>query len=87
MAVTSVRLSPEVEEKLAAVAERARRTKSWVINEAVKGYLDRLGLDERRWRETLDALASVRAGRAVDGDDVMAWLASWGRKTEKKPPK
>ena len=35
MSVTSVRLPPEVEEKLAAVAERARRTKSWLINEAV----------------------------------------------------
>jgi len=31
MSVTSVRLPPEVEEKLAVVAERARRTKSWLI--------------------------------------------------------
>ncbi len=87
MAVTSVRLSPEVEEKLAAVAEQARRTKSWLINEAVKDYLDRLGQDERRWNETLEALASVKAGRVVDGDEVMEWIASWGKKTEKKPPR
>ena len=51
MSVTSVRLSPEVEEKLAAVADRARRTKSWLINEAVKDYLERLGEDEKRWSE------------------------------------
>ncbi|MGA8055773.1 MAG: hypothetical protein WCA12_18285 [Burkholderiales bacterium] len=36
MSVTSVRLAPEVEEKLAAFAERARGTKSWLINEAVE---------------------------------------------------
>jgi predicted transcriptional regulator len=87
MGITSVRLSPEVEEKLAAVAERARRTKSWLINEAVRDYLGRLGEDEKRWQETLEALASVRAGRVVEGDDVMAWIASWGKKAEKKPPK
>lgn len=87
MGITSVRLSPEVEEQLAAVAERARRTKSWLINEAVKDYLGRLGEDEKRWQETLEALASVRAGRVVDGDDLMEWIASWGRKAEKKPPK
>jgi predicted transcriptional regulator len=87
MGITSVRLSPEVEEKLAAVAERARRTKSWIINEAVRDYLGRLGEDERRWQETLEALASVRAGRVVEGDDVMEWIASWGKKAEKKPPK
>ena len=87
MAVTSVRLSPETEEKLAAVAGRARRTKSWLINEAVKDYLDRLGRDERRWEETLAALASVKAGRIVDGGEMMEWIASWGKKAEKKPPR
>jgi predicted transcriptional regulator len=87
MGITSVRLSPELEEKLAAVAERARRTKSWIINEAVRDYLGRLGEDEKRWQETLEALASVRAGRVVEGDDVMEWIASWGKKAEKKPPK
>ena len=85
MSVTSVRLSPEVEEKLAAVAERARRTKYWLINEAVKDYLDRLGEDEKRWSETLEALASVRAGRLVDGDGMLEWVASWGKKAEKQP--
>lgn len=87
MRVTSVRLSPEIEEKLESVAQRARRTKSWLINEAVKDYLDRLGQDERRWQETVEALASVKTGRIVDGDDIMKWLASWGRKVEKKPPR
>ena len=87
MAVTSVRLSPDIEEKLAAVAGRARRTKSWLINEAVKDYLGRLGRDERRWEQTLAALASAKAGRIVDGDDMVEWIASWGKKAEKKPPR
>ncbi|MGQ0546665.1 MAG: CopG family ribbon-helix-helix protein [Betaproteobacteria bacterium] len=87
MAVTSVRLSPDVEQKLQTVAGRARRTKSWLINEAVKDYLERLGEDERRWAETVEALASVKAGRVVGGDEMMEWIAAWGKKAEKKPPR
>ena len=48
-------------------------------------YLDQLGQDERRWQETVDALESVKAGRIVDGDDIMNWIAAWGKKAEKKP--
>ena len=87
MRVTSVRLSPEVDQKLAIVAGQARRAKSWLINEAIRDYLDRLGQDERRWAETVQALASVKAGRAVDGGEMMAWIRSWGKKGEKKPPR
>ncbi len=85
MAVTSVRLAPEIEQKLRTVAGRARRSKSWLINEAVKDYLERLGENERRWAETVEALSSVRAGRVVDGDEMMAWIESWGRREEKPP--
>jgi predicted transcriptional regulator len=87
MSVTSVRLSPDLEQRLGDVAERARRTKSWLINEAVKDYLDRLGQDERRWADTVAALASVKEGRVVDGDEMLEWIASWGKRTEKKPPR
>jgi predicted transcriptional regulator len=87
MPVTSVRLSPLIEQRLRTVAGRARRSKSWLINEAVKDYLERLGEDERRWAETVEALASVRAGRVVDGDEMLEWIASWGRKAEKTPPR
>lgn len=87
MTVTSVRLSPELEKQLASVAQRARRTKSWLIQEAVRDYLDRMGQDERRWADTLEALASVKAGRVIAGDEMMEWIASWGKKAEKKPPR
>jgi predicted transcriptional regulator len=87
MPVTSVRLSPEIEQKLQTVAGRARRSKSWLINEAVKDYLERLGDDERRWAETVEALASVKAGRVVGGDEMMEWISSWGGKAENKPPR
>ena len=35
-----------------------------------------------RWRETLEALEDVAAGRVVDGELVHAWLKTWGTANE-----
>jgi predicted transcriptional regulator len=34
-----------------------------------------------------EGLADVRAGRVVDGDQVMRWLESWGTEHELPPPR
>ena len=39
MGVTSVRLQPEIEHGLDAVARRQRRSKSWLINQALREYM------------------------------------------------
>ena len=41
----------------------------------------------RRHEETLEALEDIESGRVVGGDEVMAWLASWGKDDELEPPK
>lgn len=87
MSITSIRLSDEVSERLAELAARMQRSKSWLINEAVKDYLARADEDARRWQETLEALESVKAGDLVDGDQVENWLASWGTGKELEPPR
>ncbi len=70
MAVMSVRLKDEVNEELERVAERLRRSKGWVINEALAEFLEHEALRERRRLETLEGLADVEAGRLVEGDRV-----------------
>ncbi len=39
-----------------------------------------------RNKETLEALEDIRAGRVVDGDKVLSWLADWGTRNEQCPP-
>ncbi len=39
MSTTSFRLDDDLEEKLNATAARLRRTKSWIINDALRHYL------------------------------------------------
>ena len=84
MSITSVRLPPEILKRVEALAAKLQRSKSWVINEAVRDDVARAETDSQRWRDTLEALDSLRAGNLIDKDAVAKWLASWG--TDKKLP-
>ncbi len=86
MGVTSVRLLPEVEDDLKAMSGRLQRSKSWLINQALREYISRESLGEERWKETLGALESLKAGKVVEGEDVHAWLRSWGGPDELAAP-
>jgi predicted transcriptional regulator len=86
MRTTTVRLQPEVEKSLEALAGKLKRSKSWIINAALREFLRRSELEDTRWRQTLQAMESVAQGKAVAGDDVHAWLQSWGTPEEQPPP-
>jgi predicted transcriptional regulator len=86
MGITSVRLQPEVEEGLEAIAGKLQRTKSWLINQALREYINREEVAKERWEGTLSALKSLSAGRVVEADDVHNWLDSWGSAEELLPP-
>ncbi len=87
MGVTSVRLQPEIENPLEQLAIKLDRSKNYLINQAIKEFLARKMLDEKKWSETLEALESVKSNRVVDEKEVNEWLDSWGKENEKKPPK
>lgn len=87
MSVTTVRLQPEVEESLSAMASKLQRSKSWIINQALGEFLARQSQEQSRWQETLQAMESVAQGKVVSGDAVHAWLESWGSAHEVTPPK
>ena len=86
MGVTSVRLTDELQDQLEETAARLRRSKGWIISEALNEYIAK---EERalnrieRSRKTLD---QIEAGQVIDGDDVMAWIVSWGSDKESSPP-
>lgn len=86
MSTTTVRLRPEVERGLENMATCSRRSKSWLINEALEDYLRRKQTESVRWQETLAAMESVARGDVVSGDAVHAWLKSWGTADESGQP-
>lgn len=87
MSVTSVRLNQDIEQPLDQLARVLDRSKSYIINEALREYILKHSEEMQRWEETLEALDDVKNGRTVDGDEVLAWLRSWGQKDELEPPK
>ncbi|VAW51041.1 hypothetical protein MNBD_GAMMA05-1562 [hydrothermal vent metagenome] len=87
MGVTSIRLQPEIENPLAKLASKLDRSKNYLINQAIKEFLARKTLDEKKWNETLEALESVKSNRVIEEQEVNKWLDSWGKDNEKPPPK
>jgi len=87
MGVTSVRIRPQLSERLEKVASELHRSKSSIINQAVESFLDQQQQEQLRWNQTLEALESVRQGQVASGDAVHAWLDSWGSSQELPAPK
>jgi len=87
MAVTSIRLQPDIEKHLEDAIKRSKRSKNWLINQAIREFLEREALERQRWQETLEALDSANQGRVIDGDTVHQWLQSWGTDDELPPPR
>lgn len=87
MGTTSVRMPEDLMQRLDAAAQRLRRSKGWIINDAVREYLER---EEQRvgcLEDTKAALSEVEAGDLIDGEEVLAWLDSWGTEQEREPPR
>ena len=86
MGVTTVRLQAEVEQQLEAIASRLHRSKGWVINEALSEYINKQALEQARWQQTLEAMASAAQGKVAEASDVHEWLSSWGTDNEQDAP-
>ena len=86
MAITSIRISRDIEKPLESLSKKLDRSKNYLINQAIKEFLARQSVDESRWQDTLEALESIKAGKSIDEDDVNAWLNSWGTSNHQSPP-
>ncbi len=86
MSVTSVRIQDDLKQPLEELANKLQRSRNWLINEAVKEYISRQESESTKWKETLEAIASIKKGDVVDANEVHTWMKSWGKENEQKPP-
>ncbi len=80
----TVRLSPELKDRLGKLAERTRRTKSFLAGEAIAGYVGReleivAGIER--------GLDDMKAGRVIPHEDVMADIDATIKKAKARRPK
>jgi len=87
MPMTSVRMPDELCQRLDSLGEQEQRSRGWLIKDAVSEYLERKERNAQMLKETREAMDDVTAGRLLDGEEVMAWVESWGTDNELEPPK
>ncbi len=86
MTTISFRLDNDLENKLNSIAKNLSRSKSWIINDALRLYITREEKMQQMLGETEEALVDLEAGRIVLGEEVMQWLETCGTDDETKAP-
>ena len=84
---TSIKLDDDLASRIRRLAELRQRSAHWIMREAIRDYVVR---EEARESFRQEALASWSAfqdtGRHLTGEEVQAWLTSWGSDAEAEPP-
>lgn len=80
--IVTVRLTPEIKAKLDALAQSTRRSKSWLAAEAIALYVEQESWQIQMIEEAVK-IADSPSAQWIEGDDVSAWLDTWGTSDEK----
>jgi predicted transcriptional regulator len=79
----SVRLPENLRQEVDQFAETTKRSRSYVVKEAVEAYME----EQRSRLAAIDeALAEIDKGELVSGEKVSEWLSTWGTAEEKPAP-
>ena len=84
---TSIKLDDELKNRIQHLANTWQRSPHWIMREAIREYVER---EEARERFKQEALASWVAyqetGLHLTGQEVRAWLNTWGTDKETEVP-
>lgn len=83
-APVSVRLEPELNAQVGAIAAALDRPKSWVIEQAVRDFV---AVQEWQLAAIDEGIGAADEGRVAAHEDVVAWVQSWGQANELPMPK
>ena len=72
----SIRVDAQVKKRLEALAQRSRRSRSFLAAEAIATYLE---AEEWQLGEIEAGLGELDRGEAVSHEQVSKWLHSWGK--------
>jgi predicted transcriptional regulator len=82
-----VRLDEQLEQRLNALAEKADRSKSYLVKEALVRYIVAEEAKEYEKQETLTRWEAYQeTGEVVSNEAMEQWLDSWGTDQEKACP-
>jgi predicted transcriptional regulator len=76
-------IDPELDDRLSAVAETLDRPRSWVVQQAIKEFVD---LQAWHLAAIDEGIKAADAGELIPHDKVVAWIESWGTADELPMP-
>ncbi|MGH7074740.1 MAG: CopG family ribbon-helix-helix protein [Stellaceae bacterium] len=80
----SIRLPETLSAEVNVIAASLDRSKSWVIEQAVREFVN---LHHWQLAAIDEGLKAADEGRVVAHEDVAAWVRSWGGPNEQPKPK
>lgn len=80
----TVRIPPEVSEKLDALARDTNRTKAYLAGEAIVDFVARNAWQVAHVKEALEEAKSGNPG--IPHDEMERWMDSWDTNDELPPP-
>lgn len=80
----SIRLDSKIKRRLDLLARRSRRSKSFLAAEAIAAYVQ---TEEWQLGQIQAGLSDLDRGDTVSHERVAVWLKSWGKPSERKPPR
>jgi len=81
----TVRLKPEIGEKLHALAREMKRSKAYLVSKSIEDFVDLTGWQVAHIKEALEEDESDVPG--IPHEEVAAWLESWGTDHELALPR
>jgi predicted transcriptional regulator len=81
----SVRLEDDILKQLDMMAKTSDRSRSWLMAQAIKQYVEHEAWQVEAIQKSLAALETGKAKFALHAD-VAEWLASWGSDAEQDRP-
>lgn len=83
----SIKIDDQLKGRIQQLARLRQRSAHWIMREAIAQYVDREEARESFKQEALASWAEYReTGLHLGGEEVNAWLNSWGDEAESGPP-
>ena len=84
---TSIKIDDSLKARVQRLARQRQRSPHWIMLEAIQQYVEREEALERFKQEALTSWAAYKeTGRHLTGEEVRAWLNTWGTDDETPAP-
>ncbi len=83
----AIKIDEDTRNRVKRLAEARQRSSHWMMLEAIRQYVDREEKREAFRQDGINAWSEYQAtGLHVTGDEVIAWLDTWGEENEQAAP-